>query len=249
MRPGRTAVFAVLVVALCIGPASGTNQRSFVASSGKDTDPCTLAKPCRSFAAAIAQTSANGEVVAIDSAGYGSVTIAQSVSVVAPLGVHAGIIFSSGDGVTVNAGPDDVVILRNLYINCVNGIGATHGINLISAAALHVEHCVVTGSFRSNINLVPATPAIVAISDTVVRQAIHDWGVYADSASSLKVSIERCRMELNYGGVVVDRAAVSITTAVRTATERLAFTRPVTADWRKWPSRVARRQTTALACM
>ena len=69
--------------------ASATSQRTFVSHSGLDTNPCSVDSPCRSFAAAITQTNPSGEVVAVDSAGYGPVTISQSVTIVAPLGVHA----------------------------------------------------------------------------------------------------------------------------------------------------------------
>jgi len=75
--PGRTLI-AVLVV-LCSASAFATAQRTFVASNGNDANSCGRTDPCRSFAAAIAQTNANDEVVAIDSAGYGLVTITQSV--------------------------------------------------------------------------------------------------------------------------------------------------------------------------
>lgn len=36
--------------------AQATASRTFVASTGTDSHPCTLALPCRGFAAAIAQT-------------------------------------------------------------------------------------------------------------------------------------------------------------------------------------------------
>lgn len=73
-------------------------QRSFVASYGNDANPCSVTLPCRSFNAALAQTVAGGEVIALDSAGYGTMTITQSASVIAPAGVYAGISVFSGDG-------------------------------------------------------------------------------------------------------------------------------------------------------
>src|SRR2546426_7468130 len=112
MRLNNIAGF-VLVAVLTTFPAFSA-QRTFVAGSGNDANPCTRDMPCRSFGAAIAVTSTNGEVVALDSAGYGPVTVTQSVAIVAPNGVHAGISVFSGDGVTVNAS-GGVVVLRNLY--------------------------------------------------------------------------------------------------------------------------------------
>src|SRR5438445_10440722 len=79
MRQSRTAAFAVVVAVLSTFPAWGIQQRSFVSGSGSDSNPCTIDLKCRSFAAALTQTSANGEVVAYDSAGYGPVTITKAV--------------------------------------------------------------------------------------------------------------------------------------------------------------------------
>src|SRR6266571_7551654 len=78
--------------------AAALAQRTFVsAASGNDANPCTRTAPCRNFQAAIAQTASGGEVIVLDSGGYGTVTINQSVSLIAPPGIYAGIsVFGSG---------------------------------------------------------------------------------------------------------------------------------------------------------
>ncbi len=138
------------LVAAAFGAAAGdaaAAQRTFVASNGSDLNPCSLSQPCRSFLFAIAQTAPGGEVIVLDSAGYGPVTISQSVSIIAPPGVYAGITASqftgnSGCGVVVNAG-NGLVTLRGLTIN---NLGATgDGIRFNSGGALHVENVIVTG--------------------------------------------------------------------------------------------------------
>ena len=76
----RLAVFAL--AAVLAAPPSHAIQRTFVASNGNDANACTLPAPCRSFTAALLKTSAsNGEIIVLDSAGKGPVTIAKSVSV------------------------------------------------------------------------------------------------------------------------------------------------------------------------
>jgi hypothetical protein len=55
--------------------ASALNNRSAVSVSGNDVNPCTTVSPCRSFVAAVAATNAGGEVIAIDSGGYGPFVI------------------------------------------------------------------------------------------------------------------------------------------------------------------------------
>jgi len=106
----RRNLLGLALILLCSAPLFATAQRTFVASSGSDANPCSRDLPYRSFAAAILQTNANGEVVAIDSAGYGPMTITQSVTIVAAPGVHAGISVFSGEGITVNVGSNDNVI-------------------------------------------------------------------------------------------------------------------------------------------
>src|SRR6185369_15949081 len=58
--------------------AVGSAQRTFVASYGVSANTgfnCSIAKPCRAFNEAITVTNLGGEVIVLDSAGYGPVTI------------------------------------------------------------------------------------------------------------------------------------------------------------------------------
>ena len=108
-----------------VSVASGSAQRSFVsANHGNDANPCTVTLPCRNFAAAIAQTVAGGEVIVLDSGGYGPVTIGQSVSIIAPAGIYAGITATSGNAIiqTCGAGTayDTVVYVR--AADCTSGV-------------------------------------------------------------------------------------------------------------------------------
>ena len=132
--------FALALAALAPADAAATVQRTFVASTGNDANPCSLAQPCRGFARAITQTSPSGEVIVLDSAGYGPVTITKSVSLIAPAGIHAGITVISGDGITVNV-PNGVVVLCGLTIS---GQGGANGIILLAASRLRIENCVIS---------------------------------------------------------------------------------------------------------
>lgn len=144
-------------------------QRSFVASFGLDTNPCTLAAPCRGFQAAVNAVDPGGEVVALDSAGYGTMIIGKSVQVIVPPGVHAGITsFSGGSGVTVAAGASDVVTLRGLYLTRADTVN--NGILFQSGAALFVENCVIE-KFSAGISIQPTATARVSIKGTVIRNS------------------------------------------------------------------------------
>jgi hypothetical protein len=141
MRVGRI-VFGALLSAIVVAPTQAATQRTFVSTQGIDNPTCSLVAPCRTFTAAITATIAGGEVIVIDSGGYGSVTITQSVSINAPTGIYAGISVSSGDGVLVN-GTGIGVVLRGLSINNV-GTGAS-GIVISDAARVTIERCAISG--------------------------------------------------------------------------------------------------------
>jgi len=82
---------------LAAGAAQATATRTFVSVGGSDANACSVAAPCRTFARAAAATSSNGEIVVLDSGGYGPVTITQSLAITAPPGIYAGISVPSGN--------------------------------------------------------------------------------------------------------------------------------------------------------
>jgi hypothetical protein len=124
------------------------NPRTFVASTGSDSNPCSRTLPCRSFAAAIAQTNAGGEVIVLDSAGYGSVTINTSVSIIAPPGIYAGVTVGAGsNGITVSASASDDVVLRGLVVTGPGTSSSAYGIRVMGSGTVHVEDCALTHLF------------------------------------------------------------------------------------------------------
>lgn len=186
MRRCILALGAPVLLVFAATEAWGAAQRSFVSSNGDDGNACSLAAPCRSFASAISNTLAGGEVIVLDSAGYGPVTITQSVSIIAPPGVYAGISVFTGDGVTVSAGPADKVVLRGLTIN---GQGGTNGIHVTSGLETHVEDCTISNMSGHGIQV--EGDSSVHISQIVVRSnAGH--GLYVPSGNpSISVSDSR----------------------------------------------------------
>jgi hypothetical protein len=138
----RSLVAAILSAFALAAPALALNNRSAVSVNGLDTNPCTPASPCRSFAAAIAQTNAGGEIIALDSAGYGPFTITSSLTVSGAPGVHAAITVTSGGGITVSASSSDNVTIRDLVLI---GAGGSVGVSGVTAAELRVLGCTISG--------------------------------------------------------------------------------------------------------
>jgi nitrous oxidase accessory protein NosD len=128
---------------------------------------------------AINAVSAGGEVVALDSAGFGSnVTINKSVSLIAPPGVFAGVGVLSGDGITVNASTNDVVTLRGLTVNSEGTFNS--GIVFTTGGSLHIENCAING-FTSGAGIFQSGAGHLAVKDSVVKN--NHIGVDLDIAS------------------------------------------------------------------
>ena len=193
------SVSIVAALAIAAAPALGaTAQRTFVASTGSDTHPCSIVLPCRGFAAAIAQTSAGGEVIVLDSAGYGPATIAKSVSIIAPAGVYAGVAVMGGNGLTITAGPGVVVVLRGLSINGQGGVVGI-SVSLDLGARLHVENCVISG-LATGLKATAIDNSSLLVSGTVIRDNSGD-GINLAGAPLL-VTLERVEIKTNNGNGV-----------------------------------------------
>jgi len=182
----RTIVrgFVALIIVALANSAIAV-QRTFVASYGLSANTafnCSLAKPCRAFSEAIGVTSADGEVVVLDSAGYGPVTITQGVSIIAPAGIYAGVTVGTGDGITINA-PGAVVRLRGLSIN--GQVGGNDGIVFQDGTRLIIEDCTVTSMGQTGIH-VTAAGAFTAISGVVAsRNTKYGIGFSGDTRGSV----------------------------------------------------------------
>src|SRR5262252_6069908 len=137
MKTVRFALSSSAILALWASTSLAQSPRTFVSGLGNDSNPCTRTAPCRTFSLAVSQTNAGGEVVALDSAGYGPFNIARSITVEAPKGVYAGISVFSGDGIDINAGATDIVILRGLTVSNQGSAGS--GIVFNTGGTLHLE--------------------------------------------------------------------------------------------------------------
>lgn len=135
--------FAIMLCALAPS-ASAQATRTWVSGVGDDVNPCSRTAPCKTFAGAISKTAEGGEIDALDSGGFGAVTITKAITIDG-LGAQASILNSGSNGVNVSAGADDDVILRNLSIIGSGAVAACpwtglSGIRVNSARTLRVEN-------------------------------------------------------------------------------------------------------------
>jgi hypothetical protein len=208
--------------------AYGQPQRTFVsAKTGNDANTanlCSLAFPCRNFNAAIGVVVAGGEVVALDSGGYGQVAIAKSVALISPAGVYAAItaITSGTNGINVAAGSTDTVILRGLTLT---GLGGQTGIQVSSVGKLHVEGCVISGFTQAGIQVgLSADGSYIFISDTILRNNANGFQV-STTTGTVRASIDNCRAErsTNHGFIAFNNSRVTINRSVAAGSGNSGF--------------------------
>jgi hypothetical protein len=159
--------FALLSAAAIVANApaqaqNGSLTRSFVSSSGSDTNPCTIAQPCQSFAVAYTKISANGIIAALDPGKYGAITITGPVTING--NGWAAITGTSGnDAIDITAVSGNVTLIG---LELDGADAGKHGIFLTSAltgtAALIVRDCVVSNFTDSGIAIQPSAGTMFA---------------------------------------------------------------------------------------
>lgn len=189
------------LAALAPMAASAQSARTFVSGNGVDSNPCTIAAPCRSFTQALAQTNSGGELIILDSAGYGPLVVNKSVSITAPEGVYGGVTVPNG-GIGVSIANNLKVTLRGLAINGA-GVGAT-GISVTGAnsSVVDVSNCVIQGVTGNGIYVSGGT---TVVTDTSILKnagsavAVRALGFGTDP----RVSLARVTLSNNDKGVNV----------------------------------------------
>ena len=127
------AIGAALALCATAAPANAQATRTWVAGTGSDANSCSRSAPCATFAGAFAKTAAGGEINCVDAGGFGAVSISKAITI--DCGGAGGSILANGvTGVSVAAGVNDKIVLRNLNIQGVgtgpNGIRFTGGLHL-----------------------------------------------------------------------------------------------------------------------
>jgi hypothetical protein len=135
-----TSLAAMLIAA----PAQAQVAQTFVSAAGSDSNNCAdVATPCLHFQNAVNATAPGGEVVALNPADYGPMTINQPITIngqgwayVAPA--------AGGTAITINANSGDAVTLRGLVLDgsAATNTNGTNGVVLNSGRRLTVTNCI-----------------------------------------------------------------------------------------------------------
>lgn len=157
--------------------ANAQATRTWVSGVGDDANPCSRTAPCKTFAGAISKTAAGGEINCLDPGGFGGVTITKSITISCEAGT-AGVLVSGTNAIIVNAAASDRVFLKGLDIEGL--ITGLNGINVLSAALVHVEDCVIRNFQGANPNGfgIKLTPS-AGLTFIVARTTLYNNGTAA----------------------------------------------------------------------
>jgi parallel beta helix pectate lyase-like protein len=196
----KSAVAGLVLFLVLVSGSAGWAQpfgRTFVsAQRGDDLNDCLPTTPCRTFAKALINTAANGEIIVLDSGGYGTAVIDKAVQITAPAGVYAGMSAASGNAITINATNFDSVVLRGLTLNST---GAADGIRVNAVGSLHVENLTATGFTFSGIHF--GVAGELYVKDSVFRRNVFaiDLGT---PTGTVRASVDHAAFEKNSAGII-----------------------------------------------
>jgi hypothetical protein len=198
-----------------------SQQRTFVSGTGNDANACTRTAPCRNFQRAIDETLTGGEVIVLDSAGYGPVNITRGIQLISPAGVYAGITAFSGAAIAVNVPAAEKVVLRGLTLN---GLGGDYGVYVTSVGRLYLQQLVVKGFASAGIYVrTDATPdARFVVEDSVFHD--NNVGVWCEFGAGTRGTVDGVRLENNGNGLwSFDACRVTVRDSVATGSTTEGF--------------------------
>jgi nitrous oxidase accessory protein NosD len=214
----RLKIFLLLVAAIAfLSPSLVLAQatRTWISGVGDDANPGSRTAPCKTFAGAISQTAPGGVIDILDPGGFGGVTIAKSITLEGD-GAEGDVLVSGTAGIVVNAGTNDIIILRNLTLE---GLGATtltpgtFGIRILQAGSVHIENCRINGfsaATGAGIELQSsAATAQLYIKDTTIHNCFPA-GIRLDPTVPCSVLIEHVNITDCGNGIVVSSNATAV---------------------------------------
>ena len=161
--------------------------RVFVSINGNDANDCLQpSTACRTLNGGVTKVDTGGEVILVDTGSYAGATITKSVKINVP----SGNVAFSGLPIVVNA-PGGTVVLRGLTMKALTP-GTGTGIDVLAAAAVFIENCVIDG-WSTGVSM--AVAGELFVKGSTVRNNLNS-GLQANNAG-VSVSVDSSRFERN----------------------------------------------------
>jgi Right handed beta helix region len=120
---------------------------------------------CKTFAGAISQTAAGGEINVLDPGGFGAVTITKAISMISE-NIEAGVLVSGTNGIVVSVSSTDQVVLNGLDIE---GLGTgLDGIKVIGSGTTFIRNCKIRHFTGNGVNVVGTANARVVVENSQI---------------------------------------------------------------------------------
>ena len=190
----------LLTVLACNSSAQAQATRTWVSGVGDDANPCSRTAPCKTFAGAISKTASGGEISVLDPGGFGVVTITKAITING-YGQVAGILSAGTNGIIVNAGVNDEVIIKNISIA---GAGTgLNGIRYLAGNQLTLENVQISGVLGNGIDAALTSGGKMYIKDTNITNC-GGSGIKITSTAGFPVtSLDNVRLEGMVNGLEV----------------------------------------------
>jgi hypothetical protein len=206
-----TASSALLLAGIA-GPAAAVDE-TWVSGMGDDANPCTRTAPCKTYAGAISKTTAGGVIRVLDPGGFGALTITKAITIDAsPL--MGSTLATSTNGIIVNAGLNDKVVLRGLHITGGQNTGPCgptliNGIRVLSAGSVQIENTRIALASGDGILVAPTVnPAKVTVVGSQIRNGCGAGVRVAPTAGvPASVNVVDSAITLNAVGIVTEAGA------------------------------------------
>jgi hypothetical protein len=186
-------------------------RRTWVSHTGNDSNPCTQASPCLTFAGALNNTLDGGAIDCLDAGDYSNAFRIMISVTIDCRDTHGAITinFNTGDGITVQA-PGKTVILRGLVINASgNAAGADVGVNISGAKTVIIEDCVIRG-FIKGIGDTRSEAGSLIVQDTNVTNNAFSQNsgggiiINPGAGGSIRATLNRVAVTANSFGIAAD---------------------------------------------
>lgn len=191
MRVSTALAGMILGIAFAL-PAHALNQRTWVSGKGIDQDGCgVVANPCRTLQFAHDQTQAGGEIDVLDSAGYGTVKINKSISIVNDGVGVAGLFSNQGIAIDIENDVWISVLLRGLTID--GGGSNTAAVAFVANGRLSIQNCLIKDS--GGVSVFTDAPSSIQILNSTFLRNIQSIAVdqsgSGQASAPVRVLIDR----------------------------------------------------------
>lgn len=176
---------AAISIALLSAPAEAQATRTWVSGVGDDANPCSRTAPCKTWAGAISKTAEGGVINALDSGGFGQVTITRAITLDGG-STTASTLATAGNGITIDAAASSDVVLRNLDISGVKSAetcAANDGVRIVNARSVRLDDVSISG-FKRAVN----APLTSSSADIFVDLAFNDLDVFNNCEYGVRIA-------------------------------------------------------------